>query len=236
MPLCKSHIIPEFIYSMMYDKKHRIMEMDDVKAGKHHLIQKGETEHLLCRNCESKLNKFEKHVRRLFVDALPKPTSVHRSSITLPNLNYRLFKLFLLSVVWRASISSRPIFRYVKLGPHEEIIRNLILREETGPRETYPCLVIPITFNGDHMPDIIVEPTFAKFDGHRYYRFVFGGFLFLVFVSSHEMPSSLKRSCLSDSGPLVAFPHELGDFRFLREMWNLAGEKSKNIVTTFGQE
>lgn len=236
LPLCKSHIIPEFIFSKMYDKKHHILEMFDVKEGKFHLIQKGETERLLCRVCESKLNKFERHSRRLFVDALPKPNPPQNRLITIPNLDYRLFKLFLLSILWRASISSRPMYRHVKLGPHEETIRGIIMAEDPGPQDQYPCIAFPFTLNGDHILDIILEPTYTKFDGHRYYRFVFGGFLFMFFVSSHALPGGIKKLIIADKGPLTMIPSELGSFAFLRKVWNLAAEKAGNIESEFGQD
>ncbi len=69
--LCKSHIIPEFCFTPFYDKDHRIIEVSDVEKGKVRRMQKGMWERLLCTKCESLLNGWERHSRRIFTDPLP---------------------------------------------------------------------------------------------------------------------------------------------------------------------
>ncbi len=57
-----SHIIPEFIYSPIYDDKHRmvLLETDERYAS---FQQKGIREHLLCQDCETKVSKWETYAR-----------------------------------------------------------------------------------------------------------------------------------------------------------------------------
>jgi hypothetical protein len=57
----------------------------------------------------------------------------------------RLLKLFALSIVWRASVSSRSFFNGVDLGDSEPQFRELILRQDPGPPEMFPV------FLGKHM-------------------------------------------------------------------------------------
>src|SRR4051812_14436929 len=125
VPVVRSHIIPEFCFASMYDQDHRFIEVHDVDAGKVRRGQKGFWERLLCSDCETRLNRFERHARRLFKDKLPERKSLRR--IDVPNLDYRLFKLFILSVLWRASVSSHPVFEHVSLGKHEEIMRGMVV-------------------------------------------------------------------------------------------------------------
>lgn len=233
-PLAQSHIIPEFIFSRMYDKKHRYLELFDVNAGRIRLGQKGYRERLLCPKCESKVNRYEQHSRRLFVDDLPRRESPKSRRICIKNLDYRLFKLFLLSVLWRASISSLPMFEYVKLGPHEEKIRLILESENPGAPRNYPCLVFPLLFDGEHFKGYMVTPTFAKVEGHKCYRFVFGGFVFMFFVSSHSLPSKFEKILLTNNIPLFLYPTELSEFAFLRDVWNRAKDSTRDVVTPFG--
>ncbi|MBK9479117.1 MAG: hypothetical protein IPN99_09830 [Bacteroidetes bacterium] len=73
MPTCKlclqeaelkrSHIIPEFMYSGIYDqdpKRFYEIKIED-EAAKSLIQQKGQREYLLCGICESKLSKYEKY-------------------------------------------------------------------------------------------------------------------------------------------------------------------------------
>ena len=62
-PLRRSHIIPEFMYSGIYDndpKRFYEIRIDDDEA-KSRIQQKGQLEYLLCGECETKLSLYEKY-------------------------------------------------------------------------------------------------------------------------------------------------------------------------------
>ena len=52
-------------------------------------------------------------------------------------VEYEPFKLFHLSVLFRASVSTLPTFADVSLGPHEERLRNLLLARRAGPEDQF---------------------------------------------------------------------------------------------------
>ncbi len=56
----ESHIIPEFFFRNIYDKKHRFISVSNRQGGPSNLKQKGFTEKLLCSDCESKLSDWER--------------------------------------------------------------------------------------------------------------------------------------------------------------------------------
>ncbi len=51
-----------------------------------------------------------------------------------------LVKLFHLSILFWAGVSSRPCYREVSLGPHQETLRQLILNRDPGSPHQYPVL------------------------------------------------------------------------------------------------
>src|SRR5271165_416682 len=57
--LCRSHIIPEFLYRSLYDNKHRftILSAD----GLDRYAQRGLNEPLLCRSCETRFAGYERY-------------------------------------------------------------------------------------------------------------------------------------------------------------------------------
>lgn len=228
--LCKSHVISEFCYARLYDSEHRFIEVHDVKRGRAHRGQKGHAEFLLCAKCESHINTFERHARRLFVDPLDIGSPV-KAAIEIPNLSYAKLKLFFLSILWRSGISTLPIFRHVQLGRHEAELRNRILTCDPGDPTTYGVIVFPLLFQGKHLRDFMVEPTPGRMiGGNRVYRFVFSGFVIFVVVSSHQLQERFRRLLLQDEGVIKVYPQELASFGFLRDIWNLAGETTKKLV------
>jgi hypothetical protein len=235
-PLAKSHVIPEFIFSGMYDQKHRFLEVADVNAGKIALGQKGFRERLLCVECEQRLNRHERHARRLFKDDLPLPVTPEFRRVRITNVNPQTLRLFLLSVLWRAGVSSLPVFKHIDLGPHQEKLRTILLSEDALPTGGYPCVVMPLFFEGKHFKDFIVEPTPVRLAGHKCFRFVFGGFVSIFFVSSHMLPPAYLKTALPQSGPFDLYGKELRDVAFLRDVWNRAGETTRDVVTSFGTE
>lgn len=59
--LKNSHIIPEFVYNLLYDKKHRFHVLTTADNPPRPQEQKGIREHLLCVDCENQLSVYEKH-------------------------------------------------------------------------------------------------------------------------------------------------------------------------------
>ena len=60
--LKNSHIIPEFIYSPLYDEKHRFHVLSNMNVSGPAKLQKGIREYLLCGECEGKLSKYERYM------------------------------------------------------------------------------------------------------------------------------------------------------------------------------
>lgn len=229
--LSQSHIIPEFIFAECYNDKHRFIELYDVSKGSVRRAQTGYKERLLCAECEGRMNEWEKHARRLFVDPLPPhiPNSVLIREHS--RLEYSKLKLFFLSILWRASVSSLPVFRHVALGPHEEAIRLMLESKDPGQSSAYPVLVFTLKFEGVHFRDFIVEPTPARFKGGRFYRFVLRGYVVFIYVASGNIRLPLPSQILDPDRPIRTVDSEFREFKFLREVWDRACESTKDIDT-----
>ncbi len=216
-----SHIIPEFIYRPLYDAKHRFRSAQITERA-WEWEQKGFREPLMCANCELKFSKLEHYASNdFFGRPLPTPQSQGRANaIVITGLDYARMKLFLLSVLWRAAAATHGFFRHVDLGPHEEKIRLLLMSDTPGSPDEYACFVCSLKFDGDVFRDFFVEPTPSRVSGHRCIRFVFSGFIFFYFVSSHPLPDSTSRLILQRSGQLVIADSELEEHPFLRHTFN----------------
>ena len=180
-----SHILPEFLYSGVYDELHRTLEItpDDERT-----IQKGIREYLLCQKCETKLSRYETYAAKLIRSIPDFHHNEARRLLCSDDIDYLQFKLFQLSIIWRASISENPGFTQVNLGPHEEKVRQMLDEENPGTSSQYGCLMM-VMLNTELLHKIIVGPIVVKPKpfGHTVYKFTTGNIEWLFFVTNHAI-------------------------------------------------
>ena len=192
--LKNSHIISEFVYKALgvYDEKHRFCGFSTDPAESVNTHQKGFREHLLCGVCEGRLNVWETYARKVLfggceleMSAVPDDPKV---AATARGVDYAKFKLFSMSLLCRAGVSSLEMFELVDLGPHAEQLRLLILDEQPGAHWQYGCgvLVAPDPDSDVESPfsKVIDNPEPFRVKSHRTYRFMMGNMFWLFPVSS----------------------------------------------------
>src|SRR5687768_13233142 len=100
--LRKSHILPEFAYSPIYDERHKGVAFDPLDPDRAQKFQQGIWERMLCQGCESFLSeRYESGFKSLWFDDRPLAVldTLDETTIQVP---YAAFKLFHLSVLLRA--------------------------------------------------------------------------------------------------------------------------------------
>ena len=194
-----SHILPEFFYSSLYDEKHRTMLVASDEKEK--LIQKGTREYLLCQRCETKLSRYEGYAAKLIREIPSFSTDSSGLFLYSENIDYIQFKLFQLSIIWRAGISKDRMFESVKLGKHEEKIRKMIDEQKPGKHSEYGCLIIRVP-NAKIINRIIWSPTREKLFGHNGYRFFTGDLFWYFFVTSHSPDKTSQEFFVKEDGLL----------------------------------
>jgi len=213
--LRKSHIIPEFIYSTLYDEKHRFHEIHVDANTKNKFTQKGVRELLLCDNCEQYFSKFERYASLVLNSGFELKVKKNEGLLHFEGVEYAQFKLFALSILWRASVSSLDFFAEVSLDSHEEIIRNMLLDGDAGKEEDYPFILSPIMHKNEILEALIVKPTLSGVDKNEAYRFVFGGIAWVFIISVNQVPDAIVQASISKSGVLKMLPQQLTEMDFL---------------------
>ena len=211
MPICqfcldekvlqKSHIVPEFLYQKLYNNDHRMIGINGLGPLRRTVLQKGLYEHLLCESCEQYFNEqFEKpfHQQWFTSPSLPSPLKV--GDIHWITVHYNSFKLFHLSVLFRASVSTLPMFSSVKLGDHHETkLRRLLVDGTPGTSTQYPILGCAIVHHETNQCiPIITRPEIVKIGAARAYGMVYGGVKWWIGVSSHSIKELEKGALQSD--------------------------------------
>ena len=139
--LRRSHVVPEFAYKPAYDEKHRLIEYDPVTQEKKGLPQKGLYCQLLCDDCEQLINdRYEKRFLRYWQNGDVLEPLAREELIVLDGIDYEKFKLFHLSVLFRAHASELSNFADVQLGDHADTIRQMVSTDDCGDHSQYPIL------------------------------------------------------------------------------------------------
>lgn len=233
--LKKSHIIPEFFYKPIYEedpKRYFGVSTDSSERIDHR--QKGIWDRLLCGDCEQHLSRWESYASTL----LYQKAQVEEISVGLRvvNVEYKTFKLFLLSLLWRAGATGRKEFSEVSLGPHEEKLRKMLIESEPGPPEKYGCMPVLCPEYKDLLQKMIISPDTVKVRAHHVVRFLLGGIFWNFFVSSHTPSIASENVFLTKNGDLTILAESefTSDYiEQLYERWKDSGNLD-DVVEKFG--
>jgi hypothetical protein len=199
--LCKSHIFPEFMYENTYDDNSKFFEFNLLNRNKYR--SKGFYEKLLCRNCEDRINVYETYAHNLIYNNVRPLIIEKRSWIKISEYNYDKFKLFVLSLIWRCSISTLDFFESVSLGKYEEELRNILLNQKSTPVNYFPCTISQTHINHKMPNGFFLKPSPYKttYDDKTIYQFFADGIFFYiglgsVFVNAFPNGSSVSPKSL----------------------------------------
>lgn len=198
MPICqlcqldrelrKSHIVPESLHADLYNDKHQLMAITGRGAYGRKLLQNGIREPLFCEACEQHFNEYcEKPFLKQWVIAKPLPDTWATNDVHWVTVEYDSFKLFHLSVLFRAEVSTLPAFSKVSLGPHREKLRKLLLTRDPGEVWQYPIFAYAVVHHETRrLISAVSQAQCSSFAGQRCYGFMYGGAEWWICVSSHR--------------------------------------------------
>jgi hypothetical protein len=94
---------------------------------------------IFAQNCAIRRNVAQIHSPRFHSE---KQAAQHREKLRKNSLgNYDTLSLFILSVLWRASVSTHPFYARISLGPKAEAIRQLLLAGRAPDPKEYSIVV-----------------------------------------------------------------------------------------------
>ena len=118
----------------------------------------------------------------------------------LKEYDYQSLKLFFLSVLWRAAVSSHPFYDRVKLGPHLEIIRDLLLRGNLDNSEPYD--VVLARWHGEEDTGML-NPHRNRFEGLNYYLIYMDRYVAYIKVDKCKATGLFGQAQLIEGSPLL---------------------------------
>ena len=211
-PLLKeSHILSNFLYKPFRGEDNGMISVDRQKK-KSKQVYTGEFERdILCADCDNRIfGDYEGYASQI-INAGPTGVPGIKTTIfkdpsgielyaKIEGLDYKKFRLFLLSLLWRVSISGRPYFDKVKLSAdEEERLRKMLYDGDPGEPDDYPC-VISVAKNGHFIKKTMASPMKLK-DG---YEFIIAGVIY-YFPTTKPISDTMLRGAIQKDGSLHLF-------------------------------
>jgi hypothetical protein len=231
-PLCDSHVFPEWGYASLYGKKPRqLYRLSGDPEERFQVLQKGLKEPLLCEECETKFSLVENYAKGLLTapGALTIPTP--GTEFGLNQAEYAPFKLFQLSLLWRAHVASDIFFGAVDLGPkHAERLRLMLYNEQPGQPDDYPCAMLAVHLDGEPLRYYMQSPAGRPEAGHRWYVLFYAGFAWQYIVASHKPDDAVAKVALEAGGSFVIGYWEVREFpQFLKTARTVALRNKSDV-------
>jgi len=203
----------------MYDDKHRLVNLS-LQNYRSKFVQSGLHEaDILCAKCDNEvINQYETYAKTVFCDEVIPPVQVNYfrkedglEYTVINGLDYTKFKLFCLSLLWRASISNLPFFAKVKLGKYEEAIREMLNSGNAGELGSFPCMLS--RYHNQNLPsEIVGEPREIRVPsaGVKYqnigYVLVIGGWVFIYNITNKNTDEVFGETVITKEGRIM-IPH-----------------------------
>lgn len=146
--LCKAHIVPESFFRFMYpngrvEGDSLIMVADNKEFTSNFRIGFYDTS-ILCIECDGRLGRFDEYGKYVFIDLSPKLLKKVNTgdAWVFENIDVPRLKLFLLSVLWRYSISNLSYLKSFKLpSKFEDQIRDMIITNNAGDLNDFSVVI-----------------------------------------------------------------------------------------------
>ena len=206
--LVKSHIIPEWAWKPIYDKRHRLLRIASHHRQRVGFSHSGEWDKFLCQPCEDSFKELDECGRAVIYSRPGEPTfgietreSEYGADIT--GIDYLRMKLFQLSVLWKASVCKREFFSDVNVGEHESTIRAMLRERAPGDAIEYGCVMMSLTYQPNKpLHEIIDKPATFREGKWTLVRFLFAGciWIYVLHQDAHDFP--LRKYFLTPGAPL----------------------------------
>ena len=205
--LGKSHIIPESFFLNAGSKDETSFIASNKKDDYPKRRPIGEYDsNILCKNCEVRFGQWDNYAKKILIDEFSKSKELREGNTvighSIDNFDYEKLKLFFISVLWRSGVSQRDFFEKVDLGPHEQLLKNMLFTNNPGNKDEYSIQVFSFTGISHGIP-IIMPIRIRSIYGYQYYRIYLGEIFYDIKVDSRKTPKQYSLGEVTKGEPLL---------------------------------
>lgn len=229
--LVESHVIPKGLYWGLQGCLHKapiLVSPFENEFQKDRPI--GFYDYFLCHVHEKQFNDWDTYAIKLLRDTTPKTIS---GGWLFEGADYKLIKLFFISLLWRAHVTKNIFFERVSLGPHADRLKELIAHGDPSTPEEYSVI---LWRSEELLAKVIIAPYHEKYAGVSFIRFYLPGYMALIKVDNNPLSQEFKPNALGKSNTwFVALKKYVGESeeRVMMDVAkkNLERKKSKKSTT-----
>lgn len=206
--LIKAHIIPKWAYNYIKQDNHFFKVSVNSKNRKEIKMQDGWKDGaILCKKCDGDvIGAYDMYAKKFFDQDFKSKiqrgiasSGKKRAYIKIQDFNYKKLKLFLLSVLWRASTSTHCS---VDLGKYENLIKNMLLNDNVTDENIFQIILLtwesPKT--GHVYEKEILDFCKTKIGNAMFYCFAMAGFEIRIKVSKAKSDIHIEGLNISPNG------------------------------------
>lgn len=185
----------------MDDQKHNMkLTTKQVSVTQHGVYDRN----ILCQKCDNILGSYDDYALEICERFNPEHVIRPAGIFELANVDCDRFAIFILSVLWRGSISSRPEFQKVALGPYEEIARDVLFGDATlTSMPSFQLIVGRFVNSPINTEHFYTSPARMRFvGGCNAWHFALSGFKIIAKLDRRELPAPLRSEVVNGHGVL----------------------------------
>jgi len=204
-PLIKAHVIPAGFFRSIEDPS-ETLELHTNTPGTYPkrapigVYDKS----ILCRACDNVFSPWEKHAQDVLLRNFSEEAATYHGhekvAWVIDKFDYSQLKLFFVSLLWRASISTHAFYRRISTGPFESELRTMILAGAPGAPNTF---AVSLARFEEPAYSAMLDPHRERYDGVNYCRFYLAGFVTYIKVDHRPPPDWLAPFSLSPEAPIT---------------------------------
>lgn len=212
---CNAHILPQGMLKAMSPEEFGQLLIVGTDMGKKKRAPIGSYDpNILCNSCDNKIGVYDKYALKFIRTAKLEEHPVGVGWL-IKSVDSHKLKLFCMSYLWRASITTRSEFRGTSLGgKHEERLRQFILNDDPGSPDDYTVIFARFTSKTGKAAGVMF-PAKTKIRNLTFYEAYLPDFYkFWIKIDSR---SDTIVSNVSLGAQSEMYVHDKGDFDTSRE-------------------
>ena len=209
--LVKAHIIPEAFFRPLRSGKNApflIRPGDYVKRAPIGVYDKT----ILCADCEAKFGVWDDYGQSLLIQNFNDAQSFEKDGIVygyiFESYDYEKLKLFFISVLWRASVSTLEFFKTVSLNVFEDRAKDHIQNNNPGSADDFSVMLA--RFDELDGQRSILNPQPTRFKSINFFVFYLTGFVAYIKVDKRKITGDQRKFIMSPEQvlPIVRRPFD----------------------------
>lgn len=184
-----SHVVPRLIFNKICDHEGRYTFVPSDEKEPMVRRQAKPRENLFCTECEALFQAWENKVARwLFKHGRPRATCIGSDPVRIKNSEYFHVKLFLMSLLYRSTVTDGGMFSRIDIVSFQELLRDMLLNSIPGEAWQFGCIAHVLKTKGEWMGLGISEPTIKYTEHGILVSWIVLGCLLTFYLGAKELP------------------------------------------------